>query len=546
MRRIGIAGALLLTAAVAQTFAPGPQVVTFLSDIDDSDQPYALYVPRNYTAERAWPVVISLHGAGSNHRLDLRRVFGKGNLPGESDLLASRVFPPLGDVDYIVASPLARGDMGYQGIGEKDVLDVLADVKRRFRVDGDRVYLTGLSLGGGGALWLGLTRPDIWAAVAAVCPAVPDGLEDLAGNLQNVPVKVFQGEIDPVVPAVQTRGWVQRLRDAGVAVEYAEYRSVRHNAWDTAYRDRAIFTWFDRHRRVAKPSRVQFAADSYARASAYWLRFDKFTPGTVASATAELRDRRLEVSTKNLTAFSIDTALVPARPAAAVIDGQTVALRTTGPLVFRHLGKGWTMAGATVAAASEKRPGAEGPVGAATSARHVYVYGTEDSPDVEELLRRRETAMHAANWSSPKQPLQLNLKVLADKEVRGAEYPNLVLFGNRLTNGRIAALASRLPIHLNPSAADYGLVYVYPSGAGYVVISSGLPWWTRVDQAKRPGLPWVAPAWRTLQSFGDFILFRGGLDNVIVEGRFDNQWRLPPEAAAKMRGTGAVEFSEAK
>jgi len=534
--------------AAAQTFSPGPQVVTFLSDVDDSDQPYALYVPRNYSPDRTWPLVVSLHGAGSNHRLNLRRVFGKGNLPGESDVLASRVFPPLGDVDYIVASPLARGDMGYRGIGEKDVLDVLADVKRRFRVDPDRVYLTGLSLGGGGALWLGMTRPDIWAAVAAVCPAVPDGLEELAGNLQNVPVKVFQGEIDPVVPAVQTRAWVQRLRDAGVAVEYAEYRSVRHNAWDTAYRDRAIFEWFGHHRRVSKPTRVQFAADSYARASAYWLRLEKLTPGTAASATAELRDRRLEVSTKNLSGFRVDTAAAPSRPVSAVIDGQTVTLRQTGPLVFRRdaSGKGWSTAGATVSQANEKQPGAEGPVGAATSVRHVYVYGTEDNPEVEELIRRRETAMHAANWSSPKQPLQLQLKVLADKEVRDAEYPNQVLFGNRLTNGRLAALAPRLPFHLNPSAADYGLVYVYPSGGGYVVVSSGLPWWTRLDQANRPGLPWVAPAWRTLQSFGDFILFRGGLDHVIVEGRFDNQWQLPAEALEKMRATGVVEFGEGR
>ena len=54
--------------------------------------------------------------------------------------------------------------MGYQGIAEKDVYDVLADVKARFSVDEDRVYLTGLDMGGGGALWLGLTRPDIWAA----------------------------------------------------------------------------------------------------------------------------------------------------------------------------------------------------------------------------------------------------------------------------------------------------------------------------------------------------------------------------------------------
>ncbi len=537
----------MLFGLAAQTVAPGPQVVTFLSDIDDSDQPYALYVPKDYSADRAWPVVISLHGAGSNHRLNLRRVFGRGNHPGESDLAASRMFPPLGDVPYIVASPLARGDMGYQGIGEKDVLDVLADVKRRFRVDPDRVYLTGLSLGGGGTLWLGLTRPDIWAASAAVCPAVPDGLEELAGNALNLPVGLFQGEIDPVVPAVQTRAWAQRLRNAGVQTEYVEYKAVRHNAWDQAYRNKAIFDWFAQHRRVSKPSRVHFATDAYARSSAYWLRFERLTPGTLASATAEFRGGALHVQTKNLLGFRIDPSGIPARPASVIIDGQTVRLRPGTALSFRTDGKTWT-AGPAGPLPGHKRPEAEGPVGAATSGRHIYIYGTHDAPEINELIRRRDIARNAANWSSPRQPLQLHLRALSDKELRDADQANtsLVLFGNRLTNAKIAELAPRLPIQLNPSAADYGLVYVYPSAHGYVVISSGLPWWTRMDQAKRPGLPWVAPAWRTLQSFGDFILFRGGLDNVIVEGRFDNQWRLPPDAAEKMRATGAVELSEPK
>ena len=84
-----------------------------------------------------------------------------------------RYFPPVRDVDFLIAAPYARGTMGYRGIAEKDVYDVLADVERRFPVDEDRVYLTGISMGGGGALWLGLTRPDVWAAVAPVCPMPP-------------------------------------------------------------------------------------------------------------------------------------------------------------------------------------------------------------------------------------------------------------------------------------------------------------------------------------------------------------------------------------
>ncbi|UCG88073.1 MAG: phospholipase, partial [Gemmatimonadota bacterium] len=152
---------LVLPAQLAaQHLESGPQVLTFLSDVDDTEQPYGLYLPPDYDPAKAYPLVISLHGAGSNHRLNLRRVFGKSNAEGETDVEASRYFPEWEHVDYIVAAPYARGTMGYQTVAEKDVMDVLADVKRRFSIDENRMYLTGLSMGGGGTLWIGLTRPD--------------------------------------------------------------------------------------------------------------------------------------------------------------------------------------------------------------------------------------------------------------------------------------------------------------------------------------------------------------------------------------------------
>jgi len=209
-------------AALGQTLKPGPQVLTIFSDVDDTEQPYGLYLPKNFNRAKKYPLVIMLHGAGSNHRLSLRRVFGKSNLPGETDVEATRYFPEWRDVDYIVASPYARGTMGYQGIAEHDVYDVLADVKKRFTIDEDRVYLTGLSMGGGGTLWIGLSRPDLWAAIAPVCPAPPDGTTELAPNALNYPVHFFQGGADPVVKPEGTREWVKRLQELGTTVEYTE------------------------------------------------------------------------------------------------------------------------------------------------------------------------------------------------------------------------------------------------------------------------------------------------------------------------------------
>lgn len=90
-----VAFCLLGAAGVArgQTLPPGPQVLSYRSDIDETDQPYAIYIPPNFDETRSYPLVISLHGAQSNHRLNLRRVFGHSNARGETGPEASRSFP---------------------------------------------------------------------------------------------------------------------------------------------------------------------------------------------------------------------------------------------------------------------------------------------------------------------------------------------------------------------------------------------------------------------------------------------------------------------
>src|SRR5437870_5341458 len=186
----------VLAALVAQ-----PSAVTYRSAVDNTEQPYALYLPKPLDRARKYPLVIGLHEEDSNHVVNLKHLFGVTARYGETGLQALTSFPPLRDQEYIVACPFARGTMGYQGIAEQDVYDVMAEVKRRYPVDEDRVYMTGSSMGGGGALWMALTRPDVWAAVAPVCAATIPGSEELAGNALNFPVRLFQGELDPAVLA---------------------------------------------------------------------------------------------------------------------------------------------------------------------------------------------------------------------------------------------------------------------------------------------------------------------------------------------------------
>lgn len=538
--------------SAAQKLPPGPQVLTFFSDADDTEQPYGLYLPKNFDENRKYPLVIMLHGAGDNHRLSLRRVFGKSNAEGETDVEATRYFPQWENVDFIVASPLARGTAGYQGIPEEDVYDVLDDVKKRFKIDENRIYLTGLSMGGGGTLWLGLTRPDIWAAIAPVCPAPPAGTFDLAANALNFPIHFFHGDADPVVPVSGTQKWVSELQNIGVEVSYKEFVDVKHDSWVSAYDNEFIFEWFGHAERNPFPDRVKFVSKLYKYDKAFWVKFDKMNYGTLAEIDARFsKSNNIAVNTKNLEAFTLNLKSHPKFSNTSnvifKIDNSEIIAKVDSTISFVKKNNAWeigTIAGNVV---MRKRKGAEGPIFDAFSSRHVYVYGTADNPAQEELKRRMDIANQAADWAQYRGPFLGRMmffpRVLSDKEVRPSdlESANLILFGTKETNSLIASHADKLPLHLNAADKDHGLFYVFPVDKHYVAISSGLPWWTG---AKEEGLPFVPVMHRKLPEFKDLLFFKGSASNTISEGYFSENWQLTEEMKNAMAGSKVIGITK--
>ncbi len=214
----------------------GVMVKAYRSDLDNTLQPYALYLPRDYTPSRSYPLLVSLHGATSNHRINIRRVFGFGNRPGESDYEATRNEVDFPQVGFIVVSPYGRGETaGYSGIGEQDVLRAIADVEKAYHVDPDRVYLTGLSMGGGGTWHIGLRYPDKFAAIVPVCGVAdvdlffkPQSLSKydqllfsltrpsaIAENAGNLLVFIYHGDMDPAVPVEASRRMAEKFKGLG-------------------------------------------------------------------------------------------------------------------------------------------------------------------------------------------------------------------------------------------------------------------------------------------------------------------------------------------
>lgn len=549
-------------SSIGQKYKSGPQDMTFFSSVDETNQPYAIYIPENFDESKKYPLVVFLHGAMSNHRLGLRRAFGEGNkqgpefgtpgfVPPQNDLEVTRFYPELKNVDYIVVAPFARGTAGYQGIPEQDIFDMLADVKSKFSIDEDRMYLTGLSMGGGGTLWVGLTHPDMWAAIAPVCPAPPEGTDKMAMNAFNIPVHLFVGDRDGLMTTADA--WKENFESNGVDVKYIVYPGIAHNSWEYVYKDGFIFDWFAQFERDLFPQEVKYIASAFKYNKAYWVNFDNLIPGVEASIDAKFTgNNQIEITTSNLLGFTLKLAghsQFDANSKVNIkIDGKTFIIKSPDAFSFSFENSAWTNRKFTPGRFS-KQPGAEGPLSEAISSNHIYVYGTQGNPSPEELQTRQVTATFAADWAFDRPfggRVIIFPRFVADNGVRQSdlETSNLVLFGSAETNSLIKKYADRLPVQLNENTEGYGLVYIFPMNGHYVLINSGLPWWTPPANTQGPtgGIGMLTGKGSSLNAFPDFILFKNTPDNVISKGYFNNNWELPETEKVKLKASGVIKL----
>lgn len=532
MRKLLIlAGLLLLTfQSSAQKYKSGPQVLSFHSIIDGTDQPYGIYLPHDYDENKLYPFVVMLHGAGSNHRLALRRVFGKSNKAGENDVDASLYFPEWEDVPYIVATPLARGTMGYQGVAEKDVWDMISDVKGRFNIDSDRTYLTGLSMGGGGTLWLGLTRPDFWAAIAPVCPAPPDDTRDYLPNALNLPVHFFHGDADPVVSKKSVDEWVENFKDAGAKVAYTVYPGVQHNSWENAYENGQIFQWFDSFKRNSSPKKIVFSTSQMKYNRSFWIELVGIQSGSTAKIKADIVGQNiLSVETENVEAFTVlaNDHLEQGNQITLHVNNHSFMINNfQGSEIIGIDQQGRPFLGEQ---SFSKTSMQAGPMHEIASERHIYVYGTLDNPDRQELSRRKQLAEESGNWSSYRGEflgrVMVFPRVLADREVRESdlENSNLILFGTTETNRIIAQYADKLPLSFQGTEKQ-SLVFTFPNEQNMLLINSGLPFW-EIPADQGGGFSILRSPAKTdaLSGKGDWLYYDGVNT---YNGYFDSHWKL--------------------
>jgi len=205
------------------------------------DLPYCVFVSSKVSRDKKNPLIVSLHGLGI----------------GPGFMCRGKALDLAEDGGYILVAPMGYEVGGWYGspviagrgrageppvppppanlaeLSEKDVLNVLAMTKKEFNVDETRTFLMGHSMGGAGALFLGSKHATEWAAIAAMAPAAFRMNDNRSAILQTikdagVPVIVTQGDADTLVPATNTRLWIDTMRELKLDFEYKEIQGADH------------------------------------------------------------------------------------------------------------------------------------------------------------------------------------------------------------------------------------------------------------------------------------------------------------------------------
>jgi predicted peptidase len=189
---------------------------------------YLLYLPPDYDkSDKIFPLVLFLHGSGERGN-DLEKVKTHG-IP--------KLISQGKDFPFIAVSPQCPNDIFWN----IDVLSALLDeIESKYRVDTNRVYVTGLSMGGHGTWELAIKEPNRFAAIAPVCGWVDT---TKACTIAHLPIWVFHGAKDMVVPVAAAQSIVRALKECGSNVKLTVYPDANHDSWTETYNNEELYKW---------------------------------------------------------------------------------------------------------------------------------------------------------------------------------------------------------------------------------------------------------------------------------------------------------------
>jgi predicted esterase len=202
---------------------------------------YLAYLPKGYADDpgKKWPLIIFLHG-GSRRGSDLKKLYADGIF---DQVYRGRDFP------FVVAAPQCPEHIRWSS--ENWFENFFREVTGKYRIDLDRVYLTGNSLGGSGTWYLAVKYPEKFAAIAPLCGFTRhmDYIENNIARLSGMPIWAFHGKMDTVVPFEETEKMVGMLEGKNKDLRFTIEPAAGHGIHWQVYPGQELYDWFLKHDR---------------------------------------------------------------------------------------------------------------------------------------------------------------------------------------------------------------------------------------------------------------------------------------------------------
>lgn len=560
----------LLAGDAPWTRQTGLVVRGYLSKIDHTVQPYGLVIPESYA------------GGSKRVRLDLW-FHGRGETLSEVNFIDQRMrqVGQYAPTDTIVLHPYGRYSNAFKFAGETDVLEALADVQRRYRIDSDRIAARGFSMGGAACWQFAVHYADRWFAAnpGAGFAETPEFLKffqketlsptwyerklwhlydctDYAANLLQCPTVAYSGELDIQKQAADIMA--KALAREGIDLVHIIGPNTRHAIHPAAKLEieRRLATLAAQGRRRT-PRRVRFVT--------YTLKYNRMNWITIhalgehwsrAEVDAVVHANRIELHTENVTDLSIRFGPGEFPESLFVVPDLVLNKETTIPgrsLPRLRSDRSWEcrlhleddqwVVGAPPRSIQTlvKRHDLQGPIDDAFMDSFIFVRPTGAAQHAAVDHWTRGELTHAVeHW---RRHFRGDARVKDDLSVTDEDIAsaNLVLFGDPTSNALLARLADRLPIRWTKDeitvgdrrfdAARHALVLVYPNPLNpqrYVVLNSGFTYreYDYLNNARQvPKLP----DWAVIDLTTPPDSRRPG--RIAAADFFDERWQLRPHSA---------------
>lgn len=527
---------------------------TFTSAIDGSLQYYSV-TPQSTPHNSNSALFLSVHGAGVEA------------------INQARAYKPKDWGTLVAATNRRPRGFNWEDWGRLDALEVLGIAKERYRPNPQNIYLTGHSMGGHGAWFLGVTYPDQWAAIAP-CAGYPtmkgygsaDGLipdsssnplEQLllrSGNQSDVPklatnykahgVYIFHGDEDRTVSVNYARQMRRQLGDFHADLSYYEYPGGSHWFGDHSVDWKPLFDFFQWHHRLPDSSvnTIDFSTASPGISASFrWATILQQIHPLQYSRLQLRRDRvtrNISGSTNNIRLLKFNLGDFAAGTAINItLDGGTAISYTTksslDSLVLLKEGTQWAIS--LQPDARQKGPHRYGTFKDAFQHNMVLVYGTTGSA-AENTWSRSKALFDAETWYYRGNGA---VDVITDKEYSPEKYKDrsVILYGNKTTNSAWNLLLSDCPIQVERNTITAGKqTYTGDEYGAYIVWPIKESSIASVAAVTGSGIKGMQAAsanqyYAGASGFPDFMIFNlsmlhNGAGGLRMAGFYDNNWQL--------------------